>query len=773
MAGAAILEAAAIDGMISADGTQDDLRGCCELLELSGLLDEAVYRAAAGISDETSSAEHYLREGWRRGLEPGPNFEGGFLRPYFEFVGLHGAPALTYLTLFETVRDGLTTRSDAENVAHAIRDSALFDATDYAARAGTMDLDPALHYVIVGEMMGLAPSRHFDPVYYRRRYLDLPGRPMNALGHYLSHGRTEGRRALPVAAGLRYDTSKIDPARGTVLLLIHEATRTGAPILGYNIAKLLGRTYNVVAVLLADGELANDFRECCAAVIGPLSVADAHPVEAEYLVSYLLDAYRFTYAVANSIDTRILLRSLTLSAVPVVSLVHEFSSYVPPRGEMGRALEWSTEIVFSSEITRSAALADYPNLDNRPIHILRQGLPDLPPRPKSDMLNERRAITEAIRPEHAKDAFVVLGCGTVTFRKGVDTFLACASAVAALKPRRAVRFVWIGTGTHYDMDRVYRVFLEEQIERAGLKDLVTFVDPLADLDLAYRLSDLFLLSSRLDPLPNVGIEAALHGRPVICFENATGFAEILRADPITRPCVVPYLDTQAAAREIARLADDGPSYQALSQATLRLANAAFDMDGYARRLDEIGRHAAAQMRQRQLDFETISSDPMFDMEMSIGSEPGIETRGDAIEFYLARTAAFGTGRRPTSNFYFRRPCPGFHPQVYAHENRACDDLAGVNPLAHFIRAGKPAGPWRHDVIKPSDYAAPAADRGLRVALHGHFHYPELIGDFLSKLAVNHMHCDLLLSTTDDIKKNSAARGGERLRGRKSSHPSRS
>ena len=56
--------------------------------------------------------------------------------------------------------------------------------------------------------------------------------------------------------------------------------------------------------------------------------------------------------------------------------------------------------------------------------------------------------------------------------------------------------------------------------------------------------------------------------------------------------------------------------------------------------------------------------------------------------------------RPASHFYYRRPSPGFHPHVYAFENKDRYDAALINPLAHFIRSGKPEGPWKSEVISP-------------------------------------------------------------------------
>src|SRR5262249_44325099 len=146
------------------------------------------------------------------------------------------------------------TRAEAEAVAQIIRADDLFDEAAYAAAMDLGELDPVLHYVIVGERAGFAPSDGFDPNYYRDRYPDIGKNPINRLKHYLTSGRLEGRRARPVAAELNLDISRLKPDRETVLLVVHEASRTGAPILAYNIAKRLSADHNIVVLLLAGGD---------------------------------------------------------------------------------------------------------------------------------------------------------------------------------------------------------------------------------------------------------------------------------------------------------------------------------------------------------------------------------------------------------------------------------------------------------------------------------------------------------------------------------------
>src|SRR6185295_3191444 len=330
------------------------------------------------------------------------------------------------------------------------------------------------------------------------------------------------------------------------------------------------------------------------------------------------------------------------------------------------------------------------------------------------------------RKKDREHTLVVFGCGTVQIRKGVDLFLSCAAAVATIAPKRPVRFVWIGAGYQPEGDPSYSCYLADQIERAGLGQTVSIIDAIADVEPAYALADVFFLSSRLDPLPNVAIDAALRGIPVVCFDDATGMAELLATDDQTRQCVVPYLDVNAAARVVARLADNEQARVEIGEATRRLAQATFDMDRYVRRLDELGIDAVRIVRQRKADFSTLRDDPLFDASVYVHPTQSIPTRDEAISGFLARWLGVGVLRHPSKNGLFRRPCVGFHPQIYAHENRDRYDGSSVNPLADFIRNGRPEGAWSHEVIvPPAGDGRVAAEAGLKVALHGHFFYPEL------------------------------------------------
>ena len=725
----------------------EDVAADCEMLEKSGLFDRGFYRHQAGLDADSNAAEHYLLVGWQLGIEPSQNFEGGFLYPYFRSVGLDGPPALTFLTIQAAGWPVYPTRASVEAVATRIRGTEWFDRDSYSERADCGVFDPVLHYLIVGERIGHPPSDRFDPVYYRSRYEDIEKSGISSLGHFLRSGQASGRRPASVASQLPFDTSRLDPKRDTILLVLHQASRTDATVLAYDIAGQLSERYNVVALLLAGGELVGDFQRRCAAVIGPLTQTDGLEIEVEYLVKRLTPTYRILYAVLNGIDTRIMLKPLAYAMIPTVALVHEFSSYLTPKGEMGWYLEWANQIVFSGPSLAASAVSEYHYLENRDIHVLPPGPVATLPLEDGTRRDPQHDLIRPLLPPGAKSAFVVLGSGAISPEKGVDLFISCAAIVAALAAERPVRFVWIGSRTPEHRDFIAR--LPQQIRRSGLSGIVTIVDEAADLGLAYAEADLLLLSSRLDPLPLAAIGAALRGIPVVCFENTGGMADLLGANSETRIGVVAYEDVDAAAHVIAKLIADSSLRESLGVAVRRMAKDTFDMHRYVQQIDELGLDAAGMMNQRSQDLATIVDDPMFDTVNFLGAGIVPVTREQAIRLFLARAAAMGDGTMPASNYYYRRPCPGFHPQIYAFDNLARYDASKINPLAHFIRSGKPDGPWRHDVITPS--GPMEGSSRLRVALHGHFFYPDLFDDCLQKMQSNRVQCDLYLSTTDELK----------------------
>ena len=118
------------------------------------------------------------------------------------------------------------------------------------------------------------------------------------------------------------------------------------------------------------------------------------------------------------------------------------------------------------------------------------------------------------------DEPVVLFLGRVTRQKGPDHFIEMARRVADVVPR--VRFVVVGTG-----DMLPRII--ERAVQLDLAERVHFTGGLSgpDVDRAFRLATVCVMSSVSEPFGLVALESLRNGTPVILARDA-GVAEVVR-----------------------------------------------------------------------------------------------------------------------------------------------------------------------------------------------------------------------------------------------------
>lgn len=141
-----------------------------------------------------------------------------------------------------------------------------------------------------------------------------------------------------------------------------------------------------------------------------------------------------------------------------------------------------------------------------------------------------------------KQNFVIGASGSVNFRKGYDLFLCVAKAVKEQSNIDA-EFHWIGKFSN----RKIQLEVEADILKAGLEDYVYFKGEFKNPEEAFKKFDFFLMTSREDPFPLVCIEVGNLGKPIICFEGATGTEEILKKGGGK---IVPYLSISGMAEEV-------------------------------------------------------------------------------------------------------------------------------------------------------------------------------------------------------------------------------
>ncbi|SDP44845.1 Glycosyl transferases group 1 [Rhodoferax sp. OV413] len=578
---------------------------------------------------------------------------------------------------------------------------------------------------------------NFDGATYLKLNPDLAAAGVDAGDHFLLHGRNEGRLwALPAV-----DFSKSPQfvtGQEAVLVVSHEASRTGAPILSFNLVQSLVRKYNVVALLLGGGDLLDAFKATGATVCVAPSVR-GNPFVAHHVGSQLCREFDFKFALVNSIESRYLLPVLAEHFVPTISLVHEFASYTRPKSAFGDALFWSSEVVFSANVTKENAFSTFPDLDAVAVHVMPQGKCLLPASAQDAAAEQQEAtkLRRLIRPAGLdEDTLVVLGAGFVQLRKGVDLFLECAARVQRLAGARKVRFVWIGSGYDPDHDVAYSVYLHDQIRRAGLENHVAFLGETSAIEAAYDEADVLLLSSRLDPLPNVAIDAMSVGVPVVCFDKTTGIADFLQASGLAETCVAAYLDTADAAEKILRFSSVPGLLEKVGAKCREAALQYFDMERYVQNLEALA-HAVGQRTLREKsDYQAVLAAEV--LRSDVACYPDALPSSQLARRYV-RAWASGIGRR--------KPFPGFHPGIYQERHGLA--VSGADPLADYLQSGQPDGAWSYPVITPLDGPITVAHDGLRLALHVHAYYVDLLPEIIQRLGLNQHRADLFISVKDE------------------------
>jgi glycosyltransferase involved in cell wall biosynthesis len=568
-----------------------------------------------------------------------------------------------------------------------------------------------------------------------RRILQLAHRYSNHLG-------------LTIAARIQFPTAGIVSRHETIVLIVHEATRTGAPILAWNLVRELKKKYNTVVLLIRGGPIQSAFEAAAAAVICLPDHFPMHAAEVEAIAARISAVYAPKYAIANSVESRYFVPPLEALSIPVAALVHEFSSTYRPLGTLYRLFRMASNIVFPAQIVADAAVADYKILEARDFKILPQGQSKLPLIVGTDLNDSQLPDLEKIWPGRLEEDFSVVGIGTITMRKGVDFFIATVAAVKQMLPNRKLSFAWVGT--HYAFDQPYFDLLTVQIERSGLNGVFTFVGELENLDAIYDKADVLFLASRLDPLPNVAIDSAFRGLPVVCFDQASGMAEILSEYEETQELVVPHLDPGAAARLICSLVNDPVRLGKFSAAITEVARQRFNMESYINKIDELGLRASRSLGQMKVDLQTILQNEAFNSELNLGFEADAMSLEEGVLTYLRDSRLAAPWDKLRAGLLIRRPLEGFNPLIYASENAEFDSHGLEDPLAHFVRTGRPSGRWTHRLITPALNHVPRTGP-KKVAVHGHFHYPELLPDFISRLNRSRNGFDLFLTTTSQAK----------------------
>jgi len=701
--------------------------------------------------------EHYMKIGWKEGRDPNstfctafyleshPDIEQSGMNPFIHWV-LHGmaeqrsalpfGPTFAQTPSEPTVSMIIPSPDDSGSALRwlALVQEALATSPRWWSLLPRSARRPR-------ELRLLQKKGLFHAREYLNDNPDVALSGVDALRHFINHGIQDGRT---IRLRTPYSPSVADPSNRaqespdilrkgrkafradnpTILIANHDASRTGAPLVGLNLTRGFDN-YNIFIFVGRDGELTTEFLDHSVGVVLGWRAED----ELQSLLEHLRNDFDLCAVIINSVESAPWAKIANAAGLPIVSLIHEFSEYTLPVSKSTDLVRLSDRVIVPARLVEQSLQREVQaicSVQAPNIVVRHQGaLPYLPKAGDSSAgisaMEIRRIVEELGRGQR----HIVLGAGHAQPRKGVDLFVQTAGYVTG--QRDDVAFLWVGSGYQPKSDLQYSLWVDQTIERMGLAKTVLFLPSQPNLDACFEASDVFYLPSRLDPYPNVVIDALMASRDVVCFEGATGCAELFGDDVGFRGAAVPYADVQAAGAAIIRLLDQSPrdDFNATKAADY------FDFKCYLAVVEGEIEAARANAAANEADAQRLIERRLVDPDYYA---PQCRHSGTAARDYVASSRK-GLARR--------NPRLGFSENWWRTLNPGNE---GTCPLIAELDAGNER-PRTHrcEILTKG---APLPSGSLRVALHLHLHFSELAGEFARRLNMADTPIDVFATVTD-------------------------
>lgn len=324
----------------------------------------------------------------------------------------------------------------------------------------------------------------------------------------------------------RYGYAYLDATRKALLtksankliVVSHDARPHGAQFLALGIVRSLKQDLHleVEVVLLGNGRLKRDF--AALAPVHDLSYCDPE----DLMVAKLLESFvrrGFMRAIVNTTVSGWIIPVFFEAGIESISLVHELPGVIQNNKLENRArliASYARAIVFPAQVVADG-FSQFVTFDPAKTVIRPQGLYR-----RSKWRLEKGKARAKLRQKLslASDSKVVLAVGYGDHRKGVDLFVDCALNILA--ERSDVDFIWVG---HWESRM--KEAIESRLHNCPYKKHVHFVGYDPDTALYHAGSDVYVLTSREDPFPNVVLESFDAGVPIVAFASTGGGAQLV------------------------------------------------------------------------------------------------------------------------------------------------------------------------------------------------------------------------------------------------------
>lgn len=569
--------------------------------------------------------------------------------------------------------------------------------------------DPVNYIIENQEDMMISIHGFFDSKLYLELYSDIAKASISPLRHFLFHGKAEGRIGyFDLQKHYKLGSHTFDEVKPLFVVVSHESSATGAPLVGFNLSQQLEKHANVVNIVLRKSKLQNAFQEQCIASISDLHVQS--PVLAKKALQYISGQFKnIDGVICNSVETAYVLQAANELEIPTVSLVHEFSEYTRPIGKITDTVFNADRVVVPAQAIKDSMcreLKSFRGVKDAPNNITIQPQGRLPFIPEGHgNLDSINTLKAKLGLDDSTDSHVLVAAGYVQIRKGVDLFVSAAKRIKELT-KNPCKFVWVGEGYEPNTDLNYANWVQTQITLNGLEKDVVFLGHQRNLDNVMQLADVFCMTSRLDPFPNVVIDALDADVHVACFEQSTGCAQFLKEHE-ANATVAPYLDIEQFSKGVSAYLNTDVRYENKNK---QIVSQHLDFECYTQAvLDEL-KKASEFRKQVMINTSVIEKSNLFDARFY---DPSLSPE-QAIKEYV---------QLGLKGIHLNNPKPGFNERLW---------LANFNdgsPFSVALTSAVETGNIKtHEIYHLCTSQVPSRIN-YKYAIHLHLFYPDLAEEF--------------------------------------------
>ena len=332
-----------------------------------------------------------------------------------------------------------------------------------------------------------------------------------------------------------------------ILFIAHDAVKAGAQLSLLNILRWFNfhTNINTKILLLKGGELLSSYQS----VSDVMLYKDIRDLSIEKRIEKIIAFCEGKPALiyANSTVSGKVFSWINKLDVPIVTHVREMGDSINRYANdwIADILKYSSKYFFCSDAVQKYFLQKH-NIEPEESFVLYSFIESSGKfiKKNSDEIKEHREMYGI-----EKDKFIIFGCGVgMPYRKGADLFI---DTIAKLRQKNIEGFhaYWIGEFDSTEQHKNHGLWQDhlDRIEKENLGDYVTFLGTKDNPRDYFNLGDLFLLTSREEPLGRVVLEAADCGLPIICFDNSGGGYEFVKK---CQNISVPFENTEIMAEKV-------------------------------------------------------------------------------------------------------------------------------------------------------------------------------------------------------------------------------